>query len=168
MNKKKKEVMEHAHYIFTTGKLIHDRILHIHTSHLAQGADGDGSGELSLSQMQLVRMIRNREETTITELAELLQVSPPSASVMVDRLVEKGIVTRQQSRADRRKVLVRISPEAIKRIEKIENAILFSFVELVEKIGPQTSRKWCEVLARIKEVLREEQPKTSIPSSNRR
>ena len=168
MNKKKKETMEHARYIFTTGKLIHDRILYIHTSHLAEGAGDDGPGELSLSQMQLVRMIRDREEATITELAELLHVSPPSASVMVDRLVEKGIVTREQSRKDRRKVLVRISPEAIKRIEKIENAILLSFVELVEKIGSQTSRKWCEVLARIKEVLKEDQPKASNPSSNRR
>ena len=38
-------------------------------------------------------------------------------------------------------------------IESVEETILRSFAELVEKIGPQTARKWCEVLERVKSVI---------------
>lgn len=156
MKKRNRETLERAQYIFDTGKLIQDRILHIHTSQLAAGGRTNGTGELSVSQLHLVRTIREQKEVTITQLADLLDVSPPSASVMVDRLVDKGVLTREQSKNDRRKVLVRISPEATMRIEKVESAILQSFEDLVERIGSQAARKWCEVLARIKFVLEED------------
>jgi len=120
-----------------------------------------------VAQMHLIRMIRDRAEITITELAEKLGVSPPSASVMVDRLVERGILLREQSREDRRKVLVRISPEAVRTIERIEKAILQSFVDLVEKLGPATARKWCEVLDKVQQALKED-PVPSAPASSRK
>ncbi len=92
MKKEKKETLEQARYIFSTGKLIQDRILRIHTGQLAAGSRDGGYEELSVSQLHLVRMIRDRGEATITQLAVLLDVSPPSASVMVDRLVDKGML----------------------------------------------------------------------------
>jgi DNA-binding MarR family transcriptional regulator len=87
-----------------------------------------------------------------------LGVSPPSASVMVDRLVEKGLLSREPSREDRRKVLVSVSPEALQRIDRMEETILQSFVDLVEKIGPKTAGMWCQVLKKVREVQEEESP----------
>jgi len=98
-------------------------------------------------------IVRSLEQITMTELSSQLCVSPPSASVMVDRLVEKGILIREHSIEDRRKVMVRVSPEAMEDIKGVEKTILRSFVDLVEKIGPETTRKWCEVLERVKSVL---------------
>ena len=48
----------------------------------------DRFGELSAPQMNMLLMIRVRETVSVTELAALLNVSPPSVSTMVDRLVE--------------------------------------------------------------------------------
>ena len=100
--------------------------------------------------------VRHHGKVTIKDLSELLGVAPPSASAMVDRLVEKRILIREMSPEDRRKVIVRVSPEAMADTEKTEEAVLSSFVDLVEKVGPETARKWCEVLERIKFVLEEE------------
>jgi DNA-binding MarR family transcriptional regulator len=72
---------------------------------------------------------------------------------MVDRLVERGLLTRTPDDRDRRKVEIRVSPEAIEEIARVEEMILGSFVELVEAVGPETSQKWCEVLQQIKQVL---------------
>jgi DNA-binding MarR family transcriptional regulator len=82
---------------------------------------------------------------------------------MVDRLVERRLLTRTPSDQDRRKVVIRVSPEALKDIAQVEEMILGSFVELVEAVGPQTTRKWCEVLRQIKHVLEKNQasPKLS-------
>jgi len=143
----KDEVMDQARFIFTTGKLIRNRIFRNYTGH----ADGKFC-ELSLPQIHLVNVTRERGQVTIKELAELLGVSPPSASAMVDRLVEKDVLVREQSREDRRKVEVSLSARAEGILESVEEAIFRSFVDLVEKIGPDTARKWCEVLERVRDV----------------
>jgi DNA-binding MarR family transcriptional regulator len=87
---------------------------------------------------------------------------------MVDRLVEKGLLSREPSREDRRKVLVSVSPEALQKIDTIEESILQSFVDLVEKIGPKTARMWCQVLKRVREVQEEGNPGDSPKSRSRR
>ncbi len=145
------ETVKHAKYIMRTGKLIHDRVHRVFTSM----AGNNSKLELSVPQMDAIKAIKEEGEITITKLSKILGVSPPSTSAMVDRLVEKEILVRERSRKDRRKVVVSISKKAAEHIEKIDMAILKTFTELVEKIGPETSRKWCEVLSHVKEVIKE-------------
>ena len=90
---------------------------------------------------------------SITELSHLLGVSPPSASNMVERLVEKGLLVREPSPDDRRKVVISVAPPVVAEIRHVEESVLGLFVGLVERLGPETARKWCEVLAAIKTVI---------------
>ncbi len=147
------ETLARARYIFSTVKMIRDRIFRAQASHLAACGKSEALGDLSLPQFHTIMIVRTLGQITMTELSDRLCVSPPSASAMVDRLVEKGILTREHSIEDRRKVMVRVSPEAMEDIKGVEETILRSFVDLVEKIGPETARKWCEVLERVKSVL---------------
>jgi DNA-binding MarR family transcriptional regulator len=147
-----KDTMHQARYIFTSTKLIRDRILRNITGHSAMNGKNGPFGDLSLAQIHVVNVTKDRGKVTITKLADMLGVSPPSASVMVDRLVEKGILIRNHSKKDRRKVVVRVAEDAVNTFEKIEENILESFVRLVEGIGPETAGKWCEVLERVREV----------------
>lgn len=164
----KREALEHARFIFTTGKLIRDRIIRIQASHVEAGGKNGLEGELSLSQLHAVHVIHDCGSVTVGELASALGVSPPSASIMVDRLVEKGLLLREPSREDRRKVLVSISPKALKRIDTIEETILHSFVDLVERIGPKTAQMWCQVLKKVRQVQEEGHlAKRARPTSKR-
>jgi DNA-binding MarR family transcriptional regulator len=142
-----------ARYIFTMGRKIHDRVQQITTSACMGEGIRDRLGELSAPQMNMIMMIRVREAVSVTQLAALLNVSPPSVSAMVDRLVERGLLTRSPSSEDRRKVEIRVSPEAIEDISQVEEKILSTFVDLVEALGPETTRKWCDVLDQIQDVL---------------
>jgi DNA-binding MarR family transcriptional regulator len=151
------DVLKSARYIFTTGRMIHDRIMRISTGACMSTTKDDRFGELSAPQMNMLMMIRVREAVSVTELAALLNVSPPSVSTMVDRLVERGLLTRTPSDQDRRKVEIRVTPEALKDITQVEEMILGSFVELVDAVGPETTQKWCEVLQQIKQVLEKNQ-----------
>ena len=152
----KSNPIEQARYIFTTGKIIRDRVDRILTADLSSGKIHRVFGELSVPQFHVLMVIRSWKQVTIKQLAELLCVSPPSASAMVDRLVEKGILTREQSREDRRKVMVQVSTTAMKHLEKVERTVLQSFVDLVEKVGPETANQWCAVLERVRSVLEDE------------
>jgi DNA-binding MarR family transcriptional regulator len=145
-------VKEQARFIFTTGKVIHDRILKIQSNQLASDSYGD-FGELSVSQLHVIRLVRKHGALTMSELAGLLGVSPPSASTMVDRLVDKGVLSREHSTEDRRKVVVRISPESAKNIKSVETSILQLFEDLVQKLGPETTLQWCRVLKHVNAVL---------------
>ncbi len=144
--------IKQARYIFTNGKLIHDRIMQIQGRYLASCDDGLIS-DLSISQLHVVRIVWKNGELSMRELADHMAVSPPSASAMVDRLVEKKILCREHSTADRRKVVVRVSPQAVEKAQALEASIINLFVDLVQKIGPETAQKWCEVLKNVKEAL---------------
>lgn len=145
-------IQEQARYIFTTGKLIHDQILKIQSGYLASSKSGPFK-DLSVTQLHVIRVVRSHGELSMSELAGILGVSPPSASAMVDRLVDKGALTREHSTQDRRKVVVRIAPAAVQHAEAVEAAIMALFVGLVERIGPETTAQWCQVLERIKAVV---------------
>ncbi|HEX9018145.1 MAG TPA: MarR family transcriptional regulator [Anaerolineaceae bacterium] len=56
---------------------------------------------LTVEQFHILRHIR-RGIHSVSELAEVKQISRPAISQAVDTLVEKGLITRQQSEEDRR------------------------------------------------------------------
>lgn len=152
---KKDETIEKAQYICNTGKLIHDRLVKIQSAYFSSCKNGT-LNDLSITQLNAIKILWDSGELSMSELADQLAVSPPSASVLVDRLVEKGIFCREHSTTDRRKVVVRVSPEGEKIAEEITTQILRFFVVLVEQIGIDTAQKWCDVLTRVKTALAEE------------
>jgi len=76
---------------------------------------------------------------------------------MVDRLVEVGILVRTENPADRREVLVRISPSQEPRLHELERRHLQAAVGLLNKLGPKHARMWSEVCRRIQDILSKEQ-----------
>ena len=146
------QAIEQARYIFSVGKMIRE---HMHNS-LTQLHIKDRNSEscdLSMAQMNLLMAVRGQEELTLSGLAEELKVSPPSVSVMVERLVERDMLTRDRSSRDRRKVIIALHPDADLLIKKMEEQMLTAFIGLVEELGPETAKKWGEVLQRVEQVL---------------
>jgi len=142
-----------ARYIMTTGKLIRDQIIPLQHLHVGSGKNKGVLRELSLSQIQTVLTIYKSDKISMTDLSKQMGVSPPSSSAMVGRLVEKGILVREHSQEDRRKVMVWVAPSFKADIQTIEEAILLRFVDLVEKLGHETTLKWCDVLEKVKAAL---------------
>ena len=139
--------------IFTKGRKIHEWIFLLENRYMAKTAINRAFGDFSFAQMRAIKFVKTKGPVSITKLAELLHVSAPSASTMVERLVEKGVLIREPDTVDRRKVVVSISPDMLLIAEEIEKEIFGSFVELVEKVGPEIADDWCRVLDRVEEVL---------------
>ena len=150
------KTLEQARFIMSTGKTVHDRVNRIVSDHMLTCDSCDQISDLSITQLHFIMTIKQRGQLTMTELAALMNVSPPSASAMVDRLVNRGLLLREHSTEDRRKVVVKISPGAMKNTGEIENTLLTFFIGLVEKIGPEIAQQWCDVLAKVKSVIEEE------------
>jgi DNA-binding MarR family transcriptional regulator len=133
--------------------MIHQRILRIQAEYLSERGKRHRYKDLTLAQLHTILTVRMQGQLSLKRLSKLLGVAPPTASNTVDKLVEKGILTREQSRTDRRKVVVSVSPAATADIAEMEQTTLRSFVDLVIKIGPDTARSWCDILSRVRAVL---------------
>lgn len=146
-----KKIIDQARYIFTAGKQLRR---HIFSSVARVEAEAHcGCPDLSMAQFNLLMAVQAAGEITGGELAGQLGVSPPSVSVMVERLVDRGLLVRQRSVEDRRKVVLRMSNETASHFSRIEEQVLASFVDLVQEVGAETAEKWVEVLQQVEQVL---------------
>ncbi len=74
--------------------------------------------EISVEQFHILRHIR-RGITSVSELAEVKQISRPAISQGVDGLVEKGLIARQQNADDRRFVNLALTPSGDELLNRI-------------------------------------------------
>lgn len=146
------ETREQARIIHATMRQIRNRVLRHYTQVAKDLCD------LTLPQMNMLLVIRDRANLTIKEIAVELQVSAPSASVMVDRLVELGMARREHGQVDRREVFVRVTEEGLDSVETLENHVLQTVVELLERLGPDVSRQWCDLFEQIQAILQHDPP----------
>ena len=82
-----------------------------------------------------------REQVTIGELAERLQIRHHSAVGLVNRMEEQGLIVRRQKREDRRQVLIGLTSKAIEVLESLASL----HREELRQLGPQL----CAMLGRI-------------------
>jgi DNA-binding MarR family transcriptional regulator len=66
--------------------------------------------DISVEQFHILRYIR-RGHNSVSGLADARNISRPAISQGVDALVNKGLVTRTQSKEDRRYVELKLTPE---------------------------------------------------------
>ena len=67
--------------------------------------------ELTFAQARALFMLAARKELTIGQLARLLDVGKSTASILVQQLVERELVTRTEDATDRRNTIIRLSPK---------------------------------------------------------
>jgi DNA-binding MarR family transcriptional regulator len=64
---------------------------------------------VSMPQIHILIMLIERGPMTVSELAALLSISAPSASSILDRMEENGLVKRERDEVDRRVVHVDVT-----------------------------------------------------------
>ncbi len=65
--------------------------------------------ELTFAQARALFILAAQKELTVSQLARLLNVGNPTASILVQQLVERGLVTRTEHPTDRRHTIISLS-----------------------------------------------------------
>lgn len=78
--------------------------------------------DLTLAQMRCLMVLNRRPEPqTVGRLAATLKVSEPTASQLVERLVQRGLAERAPDPRDRRRTLVSLSDEARGKMDSVRD-----------------------------------------------
>lgn len=83
-----------------------------------RGRETRGHGELSDAQYGLLFSLRDHEALSSSELACAADLSPATATEMLDALVASGLVLRKRSDRDRRVVLISLTDHGRMLIEE--------------------------------------------------
>lgn len=93
--------------------------------------------EMSTPQLKALLLISEEEGIRMRELARKMGGSFSNATVLVDRLVERGFVERLAEPEDRRVVLVRVSEEGRRLIEQLVTSWRAITTSLLETLAPE-------------------------------
>ena len=66
--------------------------------------------DLSIPQYRTLMFLRRSPGKSLADLAEHLGITPPSTSKLVDGLVKRGLVDRQDFPVDRRRIVLSLTP----------------------------------------------------------
>lgn len=102
---------------------------------------------LTLQQHQALLSIigfPGREQLTVGELAERLQIQPHSAVGLVNRLEDQGLIERIHGPDDRRQVFIRLTSKGMRVLDSLENL----HRKELRHLGPQL----CAMLERITQL----------------
>lgn len=111
--------------------------------------------ELSLPQLFLLVTLHERGTLTVSALAELLGVTAPSASALIDRMEERGLVARDRDALDRRVVHVAISEAGHTLLDEMMGMRRDRVRQVLSRMDPEELRHVIGALQGLRRVLGE-------------
>jgi DNA-binding MarR family transcriptional regulator len=94
------------------------------------------AADLTFTQLRALSVLSRKQPRRMSDLAEALDMTPASASALVDRIEHRGFVTRRSDPDDRRTVLVELSRRGQHILDVMERGSSDHFGRLIEKMTP--------------------------------
>jgi DNA-binding MarR family transcriptional regulator len=107
-----------------------------------------------LAQIKLMGLLYRQGRSTVGEAAAGLGVTMPTASEQIDRLVEEGLLVREVNPADRRQVLVDLTPKAREFAREIHELRLRQMRAALDRLDPEERPVFIRALEALAEALR--------------
>lgn len=110
------------------------------------------ANDLSFGQMNLMLHIHYRGPCEVSGVSELMQMTPAGASQMVERLVQQGLVTRNEVPGDRRVRLVQLTDQGDCLVLACIQAHIRWMKDLADSLEPDQRESAATLLARMTEI----------------
>ncbi|MGB4246490.1 MAG: MarR family transcriptional regulator [Pseudohongiellaceae bacterium] len=108
---------------------------------------------LTSSQLILLKMVRDVAGATIGELATSISLSQATATTILDRLEQEGLVKRERSEQDRRKVFVRLTDEGHAMLERAPEPLQETFIRQFSALKDWERSMILASLQRVAEMM---------------
>jgi DNA-binding MarR family transcriptional regulator len=105
--------------------------------------------DLTQQQFHYMQVIIKMKNPTLTELSRELNLTKPTVTVLVDKLAEKGYVTRIKSDEDRRVMYLHIDRKGIRFNNMLENAHEIMAEKIISGLSRREAAILNELLSKI-------------------
>jgi DNA-binding MarR family transcriptional regulator len=108
--------------------------------------------DLGMGQLKAV-MVLAKQQLTVGGLARAMNLSESSASLLVDKLVTRGLAARETDPADRRRTLVLASEEGVLLVERLRRSRREQFAGWLEQMDEPDLRALTQGLDALSETI---------------
>jgi DNA-binding MarR family transcriptional regulator len=105
---------------------------------------------ISSTQLHVLFMLMSDGPSTMSQLAEALDVSLPNVTGLIDRMVEHGLVERGRDSDDRRVVTVSTTAAGRAHVEEIDLVRRRSLAELLSRLNPTQQAQALQIFAALR------------------
>lgn len=109
--------------------------------------------DLTYNQYKTLLTIADRENCSLGDLARDLEVAMSSASQMVDRLVGEGLVHREQDAANRRQLIICLTPSGKNLIDELQRGILSGYQKVLDRLNETEQEELVQAFETITRIL---------------
>jgi len=120
---------------------------------------------ITLPQFRLLVVLQTRGPLKHADLSEYLQVTPSTASRMVDRLVTVGMVDRQHSPVSRREIVLALTKEGAKVVRQVTARRRKEIAKIVARMPDDARSGLVDVLTAFAEAGGEPPASTVAPEA---
>lgn len=96
-----------------------------------------------------------KTEMKISEISQILQVTPPTVTQIINILEKDGLVERTVDPDDRRAVKIRLTPAGIKVTEEARKLFFETFTGLIDYLGEEESEQLTNLLAKVHQYFKQ-------------
>jgi DNA-binding MarR family transcriptional regulator len=115
-------------------------------------------GQITLPQLWTLEHLSHAHACAMNDLAQFLNISRPSCTSLIDRLISQGLVRREHDRGDRRIVRVIITVKGKRILENIWEQKRRMLSAIFGQISPANRAQYLGTLERVVEILSKQQP----------
>jgi DNA-binding MarR family transcriptional regulator len=108
---------------------------------------------VTVPQVILLNFALNIPNSTPSTLASIMQISLPSASQMIDRLVKLGLAERIEDAEDRRRKTIRVTSKARTFLRRLQQARSSEYAAAMANLSPATRKILKDALAQALQEL---------------
>jgi DNA-binding MarR family transcriptional regulator len=117
------------------------------------------AGGIPRREIMMLNMIKmnssENEGVTISDLSELLEISKPAVSQMINALEDKGYVERITTKNDRRLVYVRLTESGGQCLAKELQTFLQGMAKIFDKMGEKDTEDLLRLLNKLYLIVSE-------------
>lgn len=117
-----------------------------------------GKPHLSLSQLRVLYFLQRRSQSSLSAVADYLDVTRPTMSTMVDRLVQRGLVQRRPDPSERRRIILSLTPEGAATMAQVYDATLQTVADRLEALSAAQLHQISTGLALLSGLFEESWP----------
>ncbi|AHM57995.1 transcriptional regulator, MarR family (plasmid) [Peptoclostridium acidaminophilum DSM 3953] len=117
--------------------------------------------DMPRSEFMMLKLIKantkDNDGVTVSMISELLEISKPAVSQMINVLEEKGLVDRITTKKDRRVVYVKLTDAGVQSLKKAMESYMTNINGIFEKMGEEDTAEFLRLLEKFYIIASEDE-----------